>query len=211
MILVCAAMKSEADAILNFYPFKAMGEGVFRYQYHTKEILLALTGVGKVQAAHKLTKLLATYPIKKIYNIGLAGATAPFHQGDIVAIDSAVYHDFDLSMFGYEKGQVPGQPFPFLCDPMLLNHACEHLHINHHQLYTGDYFMTETLGKSVVVDMEGAALYHIAQLEKKPILAIKVISDIIGMDEHLSSYQAFEAKDGAEILLKVFQKVVVEG
>ena len=211
MILVCAAMKSEVDAILAFYPFKKIDEGLFRYQYHTKEILLTITGVGKVAAAHQLTKILATNPIKKIYNIGLAGATPPYHQGDVVAIASAGYHDFDLTMFGYKKGQVPGQPHPFLSDVALLEQASNRLNIKKVQLYTGDYFMTETLPGIYAVDMEGAALYHTALLENTPIVAIKVISDVLGMDQHVASYQRFEEKQGAERLRTIFQKVVVEG
>ncbi|MFU8793660.1 MAG: 5'-methylthioadenosine/S-adenosylhomocysteine nucleosidase [Acholeplasmataceae bacterium] len=211
MILVCAAMTSEVNAILAFYPFKKIDEGLFRYQYHTKEILLTITGIGKVEAAHQLTKILATYKVQKIYNIGLAGATPPYHQGDIIAIEHATYHDFDLTIFGYKKGQVPGRPHPFLSDPKMLKHACDKLNIQKAQCYTGDYFMTETLPGAYVVDMEGAALYHVALLENIPILAIKVISDVLGMDQHVASYQAFEEKQGAEILRTIFQKVVVEG
>ena len=211
MILVIAAMKSEVDAILAFYPFKKISEHLFRYVYHTKEIYLTVSGVGKVAAAHRLSSIIATYQVDKIYNLGVAGATKPYQQGDTVLIESAMYHDFDLTMFDYEKGQVPGCPPQFKSSPELIDKASSQMVLKKANLLTGDCFMTNQLPGSYAVDMEGAALYHVAFLEDKPIVSVKVISDIMGMESHLESYQAFEASKGAELLLKVFQKIIVEG
>jgi adenosylhomocysteine nucleosidase len=37
----------------------------------------------------------------------------PFEVGDVVVVKEVSYHDFNLTMFGYEKGQVPGLPSIF--------------------------------------------------------------------------------------------------
>ena len=67
--------------------------------------------------------------------------------------------------------------------------------------------MTEKKEESVLVDMEGAALYQTAHRFDIPIVSIKIISDILGMDKHYESYQAFEAEKGADALYEVYLKL----
>ena len=193
MILVVLAMKEEAKEILE-------------NQSLNKKVLL--TGIGKVNAASQLAAFLATNKVDAIYNLGFAGASKPYMVGDIVLVEQASYHDFDLTLFGYKKGQVPGFPDVFLSSTKLIEDAKQKIHnLKTGQLFTGDYFMTEEKEESFVVDMEGAALYHVAFEKNIPILSIKVVSDVLGMDDHFDSYKKFESEVGAKTLLEIYKLI----
>ena len=170
-----------------------------------------VTGIGKVNASSKLTETLIKHDVKAIYNVGFAGASHHYQVGDIIIIKDASYHDFDLSLFGYEKGQVPHLPLNFLSDQNLFNVALskfKEAKIGH--LYTGDYFMSEAVDFPYIVDMEGTALYHVAYMKNIPILSIKIVSDIVGMDQHYENYKAFEKDKGSKAIAKIVDELVKE-
>lgn len=194
MILIVAAMESEIADIIK-YP-------------HPK-VKVIQTGVGKVNAASVLSFELAKNPYDAIYNLGLAGATKPFKPGDVVVIDKAKYHDFDLTMFGYALGQVPHLPEYFYSNNSLHNQLKTILnHALNGTLYTGDRFMTGLMHDHMVFDMEGAALYHVAHMHQIPIISIKVVSDVIGEKDHLENYTQFESQNGSKLLLQIYQHIV---
>lgn len=196
MIVVVAAMKEEIkEIILNEIP----------------TVKVVLTGIGKVNAAGSLSEMIAKCHVDAIYNLGFAGATAPYQVGDVVMVEEASYHDFDLTLFGYEKGQVPGFPKSFQSNPDLMNHVKLRLpNIKSGKLFTGDYFMTESMKEAYLADMEGAALYQVAYKKQIPIVSIKIISDLIGMDNHFNEYKKFEASVGAIVLKNIYLKLFWE-
>ena len=191
MKLIVAAMREEAQKL------------------NQKNVII--TGVGKVNAAFHLTDALAKNQVDAIYNVGFAGASHHYQIGDIIIIKEAMYHDFNLSAFGYQKGEVPHLKFPFQSDDKLLNEAISTLpNAKISTLYTGDYFMTEKVDKPYVCDMEGASLYQVALLKNIPIIAIKVVSDIVGMDHHIENYKAFEQSKGASLIAKIVSQLIKE-
>jgi len=193
MKLVVCAMETEAKYIIN---------------NQKDDVKVIVTGIGKVNAATKLTQFIEQNKVDVIYNIGFAGASHHFNVFDIVIINEAMYHDFDLSLFGYVKGQVPGFPKSFISNKKLLE-TTNGLFPNSKtsSLFTGDYFMTEKKDTDFVCDMEGAALYQVASIYKIPILSIKVISDIIGENNHFDNYKKFEENDGAVQISNIFNKL----
>lgn len=196
MILVVAAMQEEVK---------------FFYQENLSEVKILLTGVGKVNASMILADFLAINQVSAIYNLGFAGATQPFEVGDLVLINDAAYHDFNLSLFGYEKGQVPGYPKKFTSNIQLVKNIKNILpKIKTGHLLTGDYFMTKHQEEACILDMEGAALYQVAFKKEIPIVSVKVVSDVMGMDNHYESYKKFESNMGAHILNDLFIKLFKE-
>lgn len=191
MILVVIAMQEEADVILH---------------HPLPDVKVVLTGVGKVNAASKLTEAILTYKVDKILNVGFAGASGNFNVGDVVYVKRAMYHDFDLTLFGYQKGQVPGYPSFFTTDERWGN--IDHYAFKSADLYTGDYFKTDQQDTSCLYDMEGTALFQVAHRFNIPILSIKVVSDLIGSAAHFESYRRFEASEGAKCLFDVYQKIL---
>ena len=193
MILIVAAMASEIREIIN---------------EPQDNIKIIQTGVGKVNASSGLSYELAKNTYDMIINIGIAGATKPFVPGDMVLIEKAKYHDFDLTMFDYAIGQVPGYPEYFLTDEKLKHWVYQSIpHIKTGTLYTGDRFMTGKTEDNMVFDMEGAALYHVAHQHQIPIISIKVISDIIGEQDHIQNYTRFEAEAGASKILSIYNRL----
>jgi adenosylhomocysteine nucleosidase len=194
MILIVAAMESEIKEII---------------QFQKDQTIICQTGIGKVNAAAKLTEYIMKHHIEAIYNFGFAGASDKYQVGDVVLVKDATYHDFDLTLFGYEKGQVPGFPTYFKSDITLVEKIKSKIpNIKEETLYTGDYFMTEKKTFDFVCDMEGAALYQTAWIHQIPIVSLKVISDIVGMDQHYESYQRFEEQQGAKALYQLYQTLI---
>lgn len=196
MILIIGAMASETVAIETLIQNKEYisiaSKPIVVGRINQTPVMLATTGVGKVNAGLLLSAILAKYKIESIINVGLVGGFNPLKQGEMVIINRATYHDFDLSIFGYEKGQVPQMPTYYKSDQAMLAKATSVLKLNHVTLYTGDTFTTSEIEQGACCDMEGAALYQVAHLYNKPILSIKVISDVIGHASQIEDYEAFE-------------------
>lgn len=193
MILFVVAMYEEGNEILQ--------DSIYKND-------LIITGIGKTNAAMKLTEYLSQHDVDYIINIGFAGGNIAYEVNDVVIVNHASYHDFDLRLFGYKKGQVPGYPEIFSSNPYLLDkiiNALPHAKMGH--LYTGDYFMTDRVDEPAVFDMEGTSLYQVAWHFKVPIISVKLISDVIGMDDHYNSYKSFEQTQGAKMLHDIYKKI----
>ncbi|MCK9236049.1 MAG: 5'-methylthioadenosine/S-adenosylhomocysteine nucleosidase [Acholeplasmataceae bacterium] len=193
MILIVIAMESEAKEIVSLkHP----------------DVDVLVTGIGKVNAAMKLAAYLEKHSVDLIINLGFVGGNG-FELNDIVVIENATYHDFDLSIFGYQKGQVPHYPAIFETDKTLFNKLYKTLDkAKKGRLLTGDRFMMETVNTPTVFDMEGAAYYQVAHTYQIPIVSVKLVSDVIGEDQHLETYQTFEQTVGAHQLKEIFLKMM---
>lgn len=191
MILYVCAMEEEARLI--------------KEQLSQDEVLI-VTGVGKVNAARGLTEAIKTYEIELIVNLGFAGANDNFEVFDIVMIDDARYHDVDLTMFNYEKGQIPGYPVSYKPEEIYIKKIKNLIQtVKQGRLMTGDYFMTADNHQACIYDMEGAALYQVAHYYHIPLISLKVVSDVVGSTHHLKNYQKFEAYEGAKALYNVYK------
>jgi len=87
--------------------------------YHTgsigrHEVVLVESGIGKVMSAMSVAVLVNDFKVTAVINTGSAGAVAEgLAIGDIVVADRLVYHDVDVTAFGYEYGQMARQPLYF--------------------------------------------------------------------------------------------------
>lgn len=193
MILVIAAMQDEIKEIAKS----------LKPQTH-----VVVTGVGKVNAAMKLTEIIHQERLEAIINVGFAGASGNFQVGDLVLVNKTRYHDFDLSMFGYEIGQVPGNPTYFKSSDQWVQIVKDKIpNLKTAELLTGDYFMSKKIDGDHLFDMEGASLYQVAHHYHIPILSVKVISDVVSMEKHIENYREFEAEKGANILKEVYDMI----
>lgn len=94
----------------------------------TEPVVLAWTGVGKVNAAMTATLLLEHFKPRQVLFTGIAGGLDPhLEPGDIVIAKQTAYHDMGtLSSGGIDyggvKSRLSGEPNPvfFPADPMLL-------------------------------------------------------------------------------------------
>lgn len=70
--------------------------------------------------------------------------------------------------------------------------------------------MTTPVEMPAVFDMEGTSLYQVAHYHHIPIISIKIVSDVIGMDDHYESYKTFEQTKGAHLIYHIYQKIKEE-
>lgn len=209
MRLIVAAMDSEVTSLIERFvqlevePFKLYQGKISGFDY-----LLVVTGVGKTNAAAGLSYALSKHPnMEIIINLGIVGGyLVELHEAYLV--ESAMYHDVDVTIFNYKFGQIPGQPEIFLSD---INELSSKLNLKTMRLMTGDSFQTSKIDdKPYIIDMEGASLFHVANRFKKPIISLKIVSDVIESKHQLETYTRSEQtldEKLYQILLKLLEVI----
>ena len=93
-------------------------------RYAGKRMVLALSGIGKVNAAVATAWVVHQFNPDCVINTGSAGGLGKgLKVGDVVIGDKAAHHDVDVTAFGYEWGQVPRLPAVFDADERLVGVA----------------------------------------------------------------------------------------
>jgi adenosylhomocysteine nucleosidase len=135
------------------------------------------TGVGKVNAAHALTRKLAEIrhagrALPHVVNFGTAGSHT-FATGTVVACRAFVQRDMDVTALGFALGTTP-----FDASPPRLEFPETFAHLPHGVCSSADAF--ETRGPEVacdVLDMEAFALAKVCWLEQVRFTCVKFITD----------------------------------
>ena len=81
MIAIIGAMDEEVSALLKYYPNALPQERKGVTYYENDEIIIAKSGVGKVDAAYTTAFLLNNFKIDFVINIGSAGGLQTNQQG----------------------------------------------------------------------------------------------------------------------------------
>ena len=184
-----------------------------------KQIVLFKSGVGKVNATMSTTIAIEKYKVTGIIFTGVAGALSPqLNIGDIVISDYLVQHDYDVSALGEPKGDVPGSTNrKFYADPTLIRIAQRSAQkvSGRNNVYigtiaTGDQFIADKNKVNEIrkefnasaVEMEGAAVAHVANLYTIPIVVIRSISDKADGSAHsnFTDFAITSASNAAKIV-----------
>ncbi len=189
------------------------------------DVVLLKSGIGKVNAAVSTALLLHEFTPDCIINTGSAGGFDPeLNVGDIVISSEVRHHDVDVTIFGYEPGQVPGLPAAFEPDVTLAKVAeqcigrLEGMQTVHGLIATGDSFMndpvrvayTRTLFPAMkAVEMEAAAIAQTCHQFGTPFIVIRALSDIAGKESHLSFDQFLDtaATHSAEMVIEIVRSL----
>lgn len=206
---IIAAMPVELEWFVNEYKAKQLDiKGFYRIykgEENGREIYMACSGIGKVNAAACTQKLIDCFNVDYIINMGIAGGIAvEFKTLDVVIGSEVVYHDFtpdSLLDKYYPNTHV------FKCDGKLIK-AAEKVcaasdavdNFRTGRIASGDCFVEKKETKAyieklggVCCEMEGAAIGHVAHLNGVPFIIIRTISDLA--DENAqTSYNDFEAR-----------------
>jgi adenosylhomocysteine nucleosidase len=168
----------------------------------TREVVLVLSGIGKVAAATTATLLLAEFDVREIVFTGVAGGLAPGVQvGDIVIADALLQHDMDASPL-FPRHEVPLRGVSrFSSDGALSNaltaaaRACLPEVRQHRGLVvSGDRFVSSAaessalraeLPDALAVEMEGAAVAQVCHDFGVPLAVLRTISDRADDDAHV--------------------------
>ena len=159
-----------------------------------KEVVVVRSGIGKVNAAVCAQILVDTFGADTLINTGVAGSLdAAIDIGDIVISTDAVQHDMDVSALGDPVGQVPRMDtFAFPADEKLVEAAVlankeanPEIKTFTGRVVSGDQFISSNEVKERLIsvfggkcaEMEGAAIAHVAYLNKVSCVIIRAISD----------------------------------
>ena len=171
-------------------------------------VVVVQCGVGKVNAAMCVQILCDCFGVTHLVNTGIAGSLcADLDIGDIVVSRDAMYHDFDVTIFGRPMGQVPGMDVvAFPADEKLISYAfaaAEAVNSGHTKtgrVASGDQFVSRKDQKAQIIavsgalctEMEGAAIAHTAYRNGVPFVILRAISDKAD-DSAEMDYPTFEA------------------
>lgn len=222
MIGIIGAMDEEVGAVLAHLEDKKeklifdvkLTEG----KIGTKEVVVCQSGIGKVNATFSTTLLLSNYDVDFIINIGTAGGLNPDERpGDVVISTGVASHDFDLTAFGREIGQVPDLPRIFEANPKLVEHTKEILAregVTYHigLIVSGDQFLNDEAQVAKIKDnfieplageMEASAIAQICHKTKTPFIITRCLSDVFGIGDEsnlqFDEYLKLASKISADI------------
>ena len=181
---------------------KAGGTVYYEGKLGSLQVVLARSGVGKVNAALCAQRMIIQFGADFIVNSGIAGAVGKgLGVLDVVVSSDAVYHDMDASAWGYKVGQIPQMDiYSFEADKKMLeaiqNIFPELPEAKGHKLAvgrvaSGDQFVADKGLKARIiencdplcVEMEGAAVAHACHLSGVPFVIIRTLSDMADDNE----------------------------
>ena len=186
-----------------------------------KDIVLSLSGIGKVNAAVTTTLLINKFNAKAIMFTGVGGAiTNTLKVGDVVIGTNFIHYDVDLTAFGLELGRLSRETvWKYPADDKLVVLAIKtaqsilpNQKIIKGRVISGDVFVTDYKQKiylantfqAEALDMESSVVAHVAYKFGVPVVILRSMSDSMKGDEQ--EYQdLFKeiAKNSANILLNM--------
>ena len=220
---IIGAMDEEVDLLrsklVNRKDTNLAGSVFYQGKIDHLEVILLKSGIGKVNAAMGTTLLIEKFQPDVIINTGSAGG---FHNdlnvGDVVISSEVRHNDVDVTIFGYEYGQVPRMPVFYAPDEKLVSYAKKSaekiggIQVAYGLIASGDSFMNDPdrveyirtkLPDLYAAEMEAAAVAQVAHQFEVPFVIIRSLSDIAGKDSNISFDQFLEtaAKNSAELIL----------
>ncbi|MCR5753455.1 MAG: 5'-methylthioadenosine/adenosylhomocysteine nucleosidase [Acetatifactor sp.] len=187
-------------------------------------VVVVRCGIGKVNAALCVQILVDVFEVTHLINTGVAGSlNAKLDIGDILISKDAIHHDMDVTIFGYQPGEVPQLGVrEFGADEKMIELAkasCEKVNPDIHaiigRVVSGDQFISSPEVKERLIstfrgdcaEMEGASIAHGAYLNHIPFVIIRAISDKAD-DSAEMDYPSFEraaAKHSAKLVEDMVQ------
>lgn len=226
MIAIIGAMDQEVAWLkANLTGLSTASQAGFEFhsgQLAGKDVVVLQCGIGKVNAAVGCALLLAQYKPEAVINTGSAGGLLATQEvGDVVVSTGMVYHDVNVTIFGYKMGQVPKMPAVFEADAALIRRAeaaIELQNVRHSRglLASGDSFMHEPERIQAVrddfpgvcgVEMEGAAIAHTCHLFGTPWVVIRALSDIAGKESPMvfADFLPLASKNSSAIIVQMLK------
>ena len=197
MIGCVIAMDKEAEILLSEMEIESVsslyGKPVYQGRAFGKEILLVISGEGKVNAAAGACAAISK-GADVVLNFGVAGGRTEKRTkvAEIYLIDKVVQYDFDIvQISGKPMGTLPGESdnfFTLFCP--------ESLDFERRTLGTGDRFNDSPVDHKLLLElgcevreMEGGAISQVCKYAGVPFVSVKAISDVYGMGSTTEQYK----------------------
>ncbi|MGC9403358.1 5'-methylthioadenosine/S-adenosylhomocysteine nucleosidase [Vibrio genomosp. F10] len=224
---IIGAMEQEVtilkQAISNCKEVSKAGCNFFSGELNGVDVVLLQSGIGKVAAAIGTTILLDEYQPDVVINTGSAGGfDSTLNLGDVVISTEVRHHDADVTAFGYEIGQMAGQPAAFLADSNLMDIAeralaqMEDKHAVRGLICTGDAFVCSAERQAfirthfptvIAVEMEASAIAQTCHQFNVPFVVVRAISDVADKESPMSfeEFLPLAAQSSSEMVIKMVQ------
>jgi len=212
-IALVAAMDEEVDALLAVFPDHEAAPHFhtpfYRARHNDEQLIIAQSGVGKVNAACSLALLLSSFEPRIVVNTGCAGGLQPHHRIlDFVVPEEIVYTDVDITPLGFAYGQMLGcesrfrasqdlivrfrelaaaRPEPITCHHGLLGSSDSFIHSREQIAAIRARFGDEVQ----CVEMEGGAIAHTCTRFGVPFLILRAVSDLPARGNNAHDFLAF--------------------
>lgn len=176
-----------------------------------REAVVATCGIGKVYAAICAQTMILRYAPTLIVNTGVAGTLCEeLGIGDVAVATELVQHDMDTSPIGDPIGLVSGiNKIYFEADADSVDKlseilATQGINAVKGRIASGDQFVARAEVKdrirsqfgAIACEMEGAAIAHVAAVNRVPVAVLRTISDSADGDA-VSDYPAFVGEAAA--------------
>lgn len=217
---IIGAMNLEVDLLIkemkDLSEEHVAGMTFYRGTIESQNVVVVCCGVGKVNAASCTQAMISEYHVDGIINTGIAGG---LHESinicDVVISSDVAHHDVRQEQM---LSCYPHQAF-FKADARLIKLVRQAASINGRvhigRIVSGEMFVSnETLRKQIktafdpyCVEMEGAAIGHVAYLNCVPFVVIRSISDHADSDATMSyeTFEVFSANQSAQIVLETIK------
>lgn len=206
MILIIGAMQEEVNALVQRMDtvkhVEVQSIAVVEGYLSGKLVSVALSGIGKVNAAFVTTLLIARLKPDFVINIGSAGGLLDGQKiGDVVVARTLQYHDLDIGPTTHKDPR-----FIFSCSENLVDKAIatlKHHDISYHDglIVTGDQFITKhqpqfktiqtRFPNAICVEMEAASIGAVCARMQTPFIVLRSLSDITYEDENQVSFEDY--------------------
>ena len=183
-----------------------------------KEAVVAVSGVGKVNAAMCAQTMILKYNPEIIINTGVAGGIAKgVRIGDVVIGKAVVQHDMDTSALGDPVGLISGiNVVEIPCTELVVEKLkkaaenIENLNIYTGTIATGDQFINSNEQSNLIAErfnamaceMEGGSIGQVCYINGVDFAIVRAISDN-GDDESHMDFEEFvrlAAKNSIEMM-----------
>ncbi len=176
-------------------------------------------GIGKVNAASATAFLIGDDKADIILNAGLSGAVQKLRREDMIAVETYVECDYDLTAIGKPLGvKADGQKYIYSADEKLMSYALMSEGIIKAKAGTGDVFLTDKARKELYrntfgiesFDMETAAIAGVCDKCGVPMLSLRKISDDAD-DASVEDYREMNDRQEAcltELLVNIFSRIL---
>lgn len=189
------------------------------------ETVVAVAGVGKVNAAVCSQTMILKYLPDIMINVGVAGGLSDeFKIGDIAVADSVVEHDMDTSPIGDPVGLISGINLVNIpCDKKLadlMEQAVSKVGTitsKRGVIASGDQFISKQEQRdrikdnfgAIAAEMEGASIGHVCYMNGVPFGVLRAISDGANDDSHMDypEFAKMAAANSIKIILELLNSI----
>ncbi len=203
-IAILGAMREEIEPLLskieNLKKHEYASNIFYTGTLRGKEIAMAYSKIGKVNAALTATLLIEKFGCQKLLFSGVAGGiNESLRIGDLIFGEKLVQHDVDITAFGHPWGFIP-ESGDFVESDGELNELAKKIaskmgvKIIGGTIATGDQFIAseekkewiKNTYKADALEMEGASVGYVCKCLNVPFFVLRAISDTADMDAGFS-------------------------